>query len=139
MRPSFRAARVQAHAVNRRCLCMRPQLNETQDRLADPARPQPAAPARRTTPTVDVSVLVPVLNEERHVNETLRAMQAQDYPGTIEFLFMDGRSADRTRELIAAAAGPDPRIRLLDNPLHTTPAGLNVGLRAARGEFIVRM
>jgi glycosyltransferase involved in cell wall biosynthesis len=36
-------------------------------------------------------------------------------------------------------AAEDPRIRILDNPARRTPNGLNVGLRAARGEFIARM
>ena len=35
---------------------------------------------------VDVSVLVPVFNEERHIRETVAAMQAQRFDGAIELL-----------------------------------------------------
>jgi succinoglycan biosynthesis protein ExoA len=88
---------------------------------------------------VDVSVLVPVLNEERHIRETVAAMQAQHFDGTIELLFANGRSDDRTREILLELAATDPRIRVLDNPRRRTASGLNVCLREARGEFVARM
>ena len=89
--------------------------------------------------SVDVSVLVPVLNEEAHIEATLEDMRAQEFDGTVEFLLIDGGSTDRSRELIAAAAEADPRIRLLSNPDRTTPHALNIGLREARGEYVARM
>jgi succinoglycan biosynthesis protein ExoA len=88
---------------------------------------------------VDASVLVPVLNEEAFIRDTVAAMQAQRFDGAVEFLFMDGGSEDRTRELVEELAREDSRIRLFDNPGRTSTAGLNVGLRHARGEYIVRM
>jgi succinoglycan biosynthesis protein ExoA len=88
---------------------------------------------------VDVSVLVPVLNEERHIRETVAAMQAQRFDGTFELLFADGGSEDRTREILLELAASDPRIRVLDNPRRRTASGLNVCLREARGEFVARM
>jgi glycosyltransferase involved in cell wall biosynthesis len=88
---------------------------------------------------VTVSVLVPVLNEERHIRATVAAMQAQRLEGTPEFLFMDGRSEDRTRAILEELARSDPRIRVLDNPRRRTADGLNVGLANARGEFVARM
>jgi glycosyltransferase involved in cell wall biosynthesis len=88
---------------------------------------------------VDVSVLVPVLNEERHIRETVAAMQAQRFDGVVELLFADGGSQDRTREILAELAEQDPRIRVIDNPLRRTASGLNACLREARGEFVARM
>ncbi|HEX4564554.1 MAG TPA: glycosyltransferase, partial [Solirubrobacteraceae bacterium] len=88
---------------------------------------------------VDVSVLIPVLDEERHIRETVAAMQAQRFDGTIELLFADGRSSDRTRAILEELAAGDRRIRVLDNPRRRTASGLNVGLREARGEFVARM
>ena len=88
---------------------------------------------------VDVTVLTPVLNEEAHVRETVAAMQAQDFDGTVEFLFMDGRSEDATRAILEELAQADPRIRVIDNPARGIPQGLNVGLRNARGEYVARM
>jgi glycosyltransferase involved in cell wall biosynthesis len=91
------------------------------------------------TQKVDASVLIPVLNEEAHIREAVDAMRAQEFDGTIEFLFMDGGSSDGTRTALEQLAADDPRIRVLDNPGRTTPHALNVGLAAARGEFVARM
>ncbi len=88
---------------------------------------------------MDVSVLVPVLNEEAHIRETVAAMQAQRFPGSVELLFADGGSDDRTREILRELAADDPRIRVLENPRRRTASGLNVCLREARGEFVARM
>jgi succinoglycan biosynthesis protein ExoA len=66
-------------------------------------------------------------------------MRAQEFDGTVEFLFIDGRSRDRTVEILEQLADEDPRIRILDNPAGITPIALNIGLRAARGEVIARM
>jgi glycosyltransferase involved in cell wall biosynthesis len=88
---------------------------------------------------VAVSVLVPVLNEERHIGAAAAAMLAQRFDGEVEFLFIDGRSEDRTGDILAEVARRDQRVRVLDNPARHTAAALNVGLHHARGEFVARM
>lgn len=90
-------------------------------------------------PEIDVSVLTPVLNEEAHIRATVESMQRQEFPGSIEFLFIDGRSDDRTKAILEELASEDPRIRVLDNPNRTTAYGLNVGLEASRGRYVARM
>ncbi len=89
--------------------------------------------------SADVSVLTPVLDEERHIAATVESMRAQRFDGEIEFVFADGGSSDRTREILAELAREDPRIRLLDNPARQTAAGLNVALRAATAPVVARM
>jgi succinoglycan biosynthesis protein ExoA len=88
---------------------------------------------------VDVSVLTPVLNEEGHIREAVAAMRSQHFAGELEFIFVDGRSEDRSTEILRALAREDPRIKVLDNPARRTPQALNIGLDAARGEFVARM
>jgi succinoglycan biosynthesis protein ExoA len=88
---------------------------------------------------VDVSVLVPVLNEEAYLGDAAPRMLAQRFDGTIEFLFIDGRSTDGTLRVLEELAAVDPRVRVLDNPRRSTPLALNIGLGAARGEVIARM
>src|SRR4051794_7120630 len=88
---------------------------------------------------VDVSVLTPVLNEEAHIRETVASMVRQEFDGEIEFLFIDGRSSDRTKEILEELAAGDPRIRVLDNPARTTAYALNIGLAASRGRYVARM
>jgi succinoglycan biosynthesis protein ExoA len=88
---------------------------------------------------VDVSVLTPVLNEEEHIREAAAKMLAQRFDGTIEFVFIDGASEDRTVEILRELQRQDPRVRILENPRRSTPVGLNIGLAAARGTYIARM
>ncbi len=88
---------------------------------------------------VDVSVLTPVLNEEEHIREVAEKMLAQRFDGTIEFLFIDGASEDRTAEILLELQRTDARVRILHNPLRSTPTGLNLGLANARGAYIARM
>jgi succinoglycan biosynthesis protein ExoA len=88
---------------------------------------------------VDVSVLTPVLNEEAHIREVAAKMLAQRFDGSIEFLFIDGASDDRTAEILRELQQVDPRVRILQNPMRSTPTGLNIGLAHARGAYIARM
>ncbi|MFZ1288197.1 MAG: glycosyltransferase [Candidatus Phosphoribacter sp.] len=85
-----------------------------------------------------MSVLMPALNEERHVADAVRSVLAQR-DVDVEVLVVDGRSVDRTRAVLEGLLASDSRVRLLDNPSSTIPAGLNVGLSAARGEFVARV
>jgi GT2 family glycosyltransferase len=88
---------------------------------------------------VDVSVLTPVLNEEDHIREAAANMLAQRFDGTIEFLFIDGSSEDRTVAILRELQRRDPRVRILENPARNTPVALNIGLAGARGSYIARM
>jgi succinoglycan biosynthesis protein ExoA len=88
---------------------------------------------------VEISVLIPVLNEEEHVRDAVARMQAQDFEGGFELIFLDGQSTDRTREILEELARDDPRIRIFDNPERRTPQALNIGLEHARGSLIARM
>lgn len=87
-----------------------------------------------------VTIAMPCLNEERFIETCIRSVLAQDYPGDrLEVLIADGRSTDRTREILARLSAEDPRIRMIDNPAKIQAAGMNAMLREARGEIIVRM
>ena len=88
---------------------------------------------------VDVSVLVPVRNEAPGIRDSVSAMLAQRFGGSVEFLFMDGGSRDGTSAILDELAAEDPRVRVIDNPHGGIPQALNIGLRHARGRFVARM
>jgi glycosyltransferase involved in cell wall biosynthesis len=92
-----------------------------------------------TAGAVDCSILVPVFNEERFIEAMVAAMRAQRFDGQLEFVFADGGSSDRTREILGELAREDPRIRVFANPRRTVSSGLNVALREARGVWAARM
>lgn len=89
--------------------------------------------------TPAASVLVPVLNEAAHIRDCVAAMRAQEVDEVYELLFIDGGSTDGTRTMLHELAAADPRIRVLDNPGRTIPRALNIGLRMARADVVVRM
>ena len=87
-----------------------------------------------------VTVIVPCRNEERYIARCLDSIAATTYPvERLEVLIADGRSDDRTREIIASYTARHPWMHLIDNPGRIVPTALNVGIRRARGELVVRM
>ncbi len=84
-----------------------------------------------------VSIIVPMRNEEKYIARCLSALVAQDYPAELlEILVVDGRSDDRSRDIVLDWAARHNHIRLLDNYERKTPAGFNVGIKAATGDLI---
>ncbi len=88
---------------------------------------------------MDVSVLVPTLNERAHIRSAVETMRAQRGAGVVEIICVDGGSDDGTRDILAELAGADPNVQFLDNPYRRTPQALNIALRAARGTYVARM
>src|SRR5262249_19729383 len=77
---------------------------------------------------------------EHYIEACLASVQAQDYPRElIEIIVADGRSTDRTREILAELARSDPRIHMIDNPARLQAAGLGLVVKQATGDVIVRM
>ncbi len=85
-----------------------------------------------------VTVVMPIRNEEAHIEEALRQLLDQQ-PSAIEveILVADGRSTDRTREVVQRVAREHPCIRLFDNPGRLSSAARNVGIENATGDYIV--
>jgi succinoglycan biosynthesis protein ExoA len=89
-----------------------------------------------------VSIIVPCYNEQATIRLLLDAICAQTYPrARMEVVIADGLSQDKTREVIGAfqAEHPDLSLRIVDNERRSIPSGLNLAIRAARGEVIVRL
>lgn len=88
-----------------------------------------------------VSIVLCVLNEERHVEEAVRHALDQDYAGELEVVVALGPSRDATDEIVAALVAADPRVRSVRNPSPSgaTPSGLNAAIAASRHPIIVRV
>lgn len=82
-------------------------------------------------------MIVPCRNEKDHIVSCARSILAQYFPaGGMEVLLVDGLSDDGTRDILERLVESDDRLRLVDNPLQTTPSALNIGIRASRGRHI---
>lgn len=90
-------------------------------------------------PWPSVSVIMPVLDEERHLADAVRHILGQDYPGPLELVIALGPSRDRTDAIAAELCAADPRVRTVPNPSGKTPAALNAAITASRNEIVVRV
>jgi glycosyltransferase involved in cell wall biosynthesis len=88
-----------------------------------------------------VSILIPTYQEREHIEECLASVRAFSHPENVEIevIVIDGMSTDGTRDLVANASKSDPRIRMLDNQKRFQSQALNLGIRASRGDFILRL
>ena len=86
-----------------------------------------------------VSVVLPVLNEERHLADAVGSILAQDYPGPLEIVLALGPSADRTDDVAARLAAEDPRVHTVRNPSGRTPHGLNLAIGASSYPVVARV
>jgi succinoglycan biosynthesis protein ExoA len=86
-----------------------------------------------------VSIIVPCRNEVRHLSSFLSCLAAQNYRGKLEVLIADGMSTDGTRAILAEWALRDRGIRIIDNPRRIVSTGLNLAIRAAHGDILIRM
>lgn len=87
-----------------------------------------------------VSVIIPLRNEEKYIAECIESVIAQTYPKeNLEVLLIDGQSEDDTRKIIEKYSNKHTYIKVLDNPEKIVPTALNIGIKASKGDVIVRM
>jgi glycosyltransferase involved in cell wall biosynthesis len=87
-----------------------------------------------------VSIIIPCRNEEQFIGKCINSIIAQDYPkDKLEVLAIDGMSEDGSKDIIMDYQRQYPFVRLLTNTKRIIPAALNIGIRNATGEIIVRM
>jgi succinoglycan biosynthesis protein ExoA len=92
-------------------------------------------------PEPRISVVIPCRNERHHLITLLDSLSGQELNASDwEILVADGESDDGTAEALVREAGlRGLPLRVLNNPDRIASAGLNLAIRAARGEFILRM
>lgn len=109
-----------------------------------------AAPteASRASSAPGLSVIMPVRNEEAFIERAIASIveagervdgAAIHRAAGYEIIVVDGMSDDRTREIVAGLHGTTPHLSLLDNPARTVPHAMNIGIRAAKGEVVIRL
>lgn len=88
-----------------------------------------------------ISVIVPVFKEENYIRICLDSMFRQDYPiDRMEWFFVDGMSPDRTVQILEEYKAQHPElIRILPNPNKTVPYAMNIAIRQAKGQYIIRL
>lgn len=85
-----------------------------------------------------VSVIIPVLNEERFLKQSVQAILNQNYSGQFEIILALGPSKDKTN-VIAQELAQDKRIKLVENPSGRTASALNNAIKNSNFDIIVRL
>lgn len=86
-----------------------------------------------------VSVIMPVLNEQRHLSHAVTGILTQDWAGPLQIVLALGPSKDRTDEVARRLQEIDDRIVLVPNPSGRTPSALNAAIAAANYDVVVRV
>lgn len=100
-----------------------------------PVNPQNKS-AARLDPDL-VSIITPVFNADRFIEETIRCAQAQTFKNWEMLVLIDQGTTDRTAEVVNRIAAQDPRVKLVDVPGgRSVQDARNFGFKAARGKYI---
>ena len=87
-----------------------------------------------------LSVVCPVYNEAKYIDVCIQSILLQDYPKErLEIIFVDGMSEDGTRDIIGDYATKYPFIHLVDNIKRIVPVAMNIGIKVAKGDVIMRL
>ena len=84
-----------------------------------------------------VAVVIPVLNEERHIESCLETLLDQAGPLDADILVLDGGSTDATRAIVARLQARHARLTLHDNPARLQSAAMNLAASIAPADVTV--
>ena len=84
------------------------------------------------------TILLSCLNEEKRIGAAIESLLDGHFRTRGEMIVLDGGSTDRTREIVEGFIGQGWDIRIVHNSGRIQSEGLNLGLREARGAFIIR-
>lgn len=90
---------------------------------------------------IKVSVVMPIYNEEKYIEKCIQSLLQQDYPlEDMEWIFVDGKSSDKTIEILDRYVKEYPDlIKVYQNPHKIVPYAMNIGISASKGIYIVRL
>ena len=86
-----------------------------------------------------VAIVMPVLNEEEHLESAIQRLLAQDYQGDMVIVLAVAPSRDRTEAIAADLAQRHPSLRVVANPSGKTPSALNAAIGVSTSEVVVRV
>jgi len=85
-----------------------------------------------------ISVLMSVYNGEKWLSQAIKSVLCQSF-NDFEFVIVNDGSTDGSLKIINQFAVNDSRIRIINKPNTGLTDSLNIGIAAARGEWIARI
>lgn len=87
---------------------------------------------------VKVSIIIPVYNREKYMGRAIESVLNQIFDD-FELICVDNGSTDRTKEIIREYTKKDKRVKLIENYKNIIAYSYNLGIEAARGEYIAQL
>lgn len=88
----------------------------------------------------NVSVIIPTLNEEMHIEKCLNSVFNQTcFENIVEILVVDGGSTDMTLEIVKMYCLTQPKMLIMNNIKKIQSAAFNIGIENFKGDFLVRL
>ena len=91
------------------------------------------------SPKREISVILPVLNEAKYLEDSVNSILSQNFDGALEVILAVGPSEDATMQIAQALHAKDSRVVVVENPTGRTASGLNRAIAASRYSIIVRV
>jgi len=88
--------------------------------------------------SIEISIIIPILNEEKYIKRCLESIIYSDIDN-FELILVDGGSIDNTLKIIEKFKLKYSFIKLLYNPKKIVPISMNLGIKEATGEYIIRL
>jgi len=89
---------------------------------------------------IEISVIIVIRNEENYVIDCIKSIEKQFKNNeSWELIVIDGVSEDNTKKLAYKyLKNKNYKWKILDNPKKTLPSGWNIGIKNAKGKYVIR-
>jgi glycosyltransferase involved in cell wall biosynthesis len=81
-----------------------------------------------------ISIIIPALNEEKHIGTLLQSLSEQDFDEDVEVVVADAGSQDKTREIVMSYKDHFYKVSVVEGGMPAV--GRNNGAKASSGEII---
>lgn len=87
-----------------------------------------------------VSLIIPTYNEEKYIQNCINSLLRNTYPSDlVEIIVVDGMSTDKTVTIVKEIASKHSNIIVIENPRKIAPVAMNLGIKRAKGDIILRI
>ena len=92
-----------------------------------------------TRTNAGISFVMPVRNEEKYLEEAVRAVLQQEFKGSTELVLAIGPSHDKTAEVAQQLKKTFSQLKVVDNPGGDTATGLNLAIAESKYKVVIRV